>query len=337
MNIFSCVDNNNIDKIFVLFYSCYINSSKKDELKFYLLVENEIDETFVIPDVFRDNLKIKNLDKDYLKENGWSYFIEEFSKYFYLDGHKCNHIMNFSRFFIFELFPELDRVIYLDWDMIVEKDIFTLQEQYNTDKLIVADANNFRFSRYGLVGNIINLTKEEYQKLFPSLAKIKIGCIKDTKNELKEIYLKYNNILKKITGYNDLKFNKSFNAGFFIVSKETFENDNLIKLINKLIIEQKENKTFRFGTQIIMNLISLKNIDFVDMRWNNKPSNNNYITHWNGLNKPWESNDELWINYLNLFKSHKIKENKLVSKTNKKGLSKRNLLLLSKLLLSKRN
>ena len=37
MNIFSCVDNKNIEKIFILFYSCYVNCSDKDKIKFYLL------------------------------------------------------------------------------------------------------------------------------------------------------------------------------------------------------------------------------------------------------------------------------------------------------------
>ena len=39
MNIYSCVDGNNIDKIIVLFNSVYLNSSNKN-LNFYILTDN---------------------------------------------------------------------------------------------------------------------------------------------------------------------------------------------------------------------------------------------------------------------------------------------------------
>ena len=114
MNIYSCIDNKNIDKIIVLFYSCYINCSQKDKLKFYLLVESEFDYQNVnIPDVLKDILFVKGLDYYELEKSGWINIINDFNKYFYIQGSKCKHIMNFARFFIFKFFPEIERAIYL--------------------------------------------------------------------------------------------------------------------------------------------------------------------------------------------------------------------------------
>ena len=48
MNIYSCIDLKNIEKILVLFYSCYINSSDKSQLKFYLLVDEEFNKNAIL-------------------------------------------------------------------------------------------------------------------------------------------------------------------------------------------------------------------------------------------------------------------------------------------------
>ena len=106
MNIFSCVDNANIEKIFVLFYSCFINCSRKEELKFFIITEDKIDDNFKIPVVFRDNLKIRNIDNNFIQNSEWDLLIKEFSNHFYIQGSKCNHIMNFSRFFFLRFFQK---------------------------------------------------------------------------------------------------------------------------------------------------------------------------------------------------------------------------------------
>tara|TARA_B100001093_G_C26851357_1_gene1025314 strand:- start:2240 stop:3169 length:930 start_codon:yes stop_codon:yes gene_type:complete len=302
MNIFSCVDNANIEKIFVLFYSCFINCSRKEELKFFIITEDKIDDNFKIPVVFRDNLKIRNIDNNFIQNSEWDLLIKEFSNHFYIQGSKCNHIMNFSRFFFFKIFPEVDRAIYLDWDMIVEEDICKLSEFYDTSKLVVATSSKPSFD--SICGNIANLNQTDFNIVSvdnyynPYIFKINSRFRKN------EIFKKYNIILKDITGLDSVASKKSFNAGFYITSKEIFEEEKLIDLIKKLLTYQKNTKVFRFGTQVIMNLISIDNILFVDKKWNNSPSEGNYITHWNGskIPKPWDSNHPLWIKYLTEFK-----------------------------------
>tara|TARA_B100001093_G_C26851357_1_gene1025315 strand:- start:3181 stop:4098 length:918 start_codon:yes stop_codon:yes gene_type:complete len=298
MNIYSCIDNKNISKIFVLFYSVFINCSNKNKLNFYLLIENNIDEielNALIPNFLEGKIKIKSLESLSIKK--WHNTIKEFNKFFYIQGHKCNNIMNFARFFIFLAFPEIDRFIYLDWDMIVHTDILNLEKEYEKNELIVANSINFDFST--IVGNISNLSKRNFSILNAkkiidsSIFKIDYKKIKN------DIIKKYDAIIYNVTSHKNSAKDKSFNSGFYIVSKKMFDQESLYNLIHKLILIQKKEKVFRFGTQVIMNLLSIKNVIFVDYKWNNKPDINNFISHWNGGDKPWESKDELWMKYFN--------------------------------------
>ena len=154
MNIYSCVDNNNIDKIFVLFFSVFKNTNKKDKLKFYLITDDY--PKIPIPDFLLDKLKIAVISFD----EYWNKILDNFNENFYKMSSWCKSNLNFSRFFVFDLFPELNRVIYLDWDMIVQDDIFNLEESYNSDKIIVAQLrNNLKVKDNILIRKNLNLAK----------------------------------------------------------------------------------------------------------------------------------------------------------------------------------
>ena len=153
MNIYSCIDAKNIDKILILFYSILINNKENKNLKFYLLVDTF--ENLIIPDYFKNILFIKEFD---INEN-WKKLMNNFNETFYIDVPWCKNDMNFARFFIFNHFPEINRAIYLDWDMIVLKDISKLEQYYNNkEKIIVSQleieqtilnssfCNNFKYN-----------------------------------------------------------------------------------------------------------------------------------------------------------------------------------------------
>lgn len=301
MNIFSCIDNKNVDKIFVLFYSCFLNCSQKENLKFYLLVEKPYQGN--IPAIFKNNLTIRHIDEAFIINHNWKILIEEFSNHFFIQGAKCNNIMNFSRFFFFQTFPEVDRAIYLDWDMIVSDDIFKLINEYNTDQLIVASSLKSSFDT--ICGNIANLNPTDFNIVSNENYYNPVVFKFNSSIRRKNIFKKYNQLIFNITGHKNAANNKSFNAGFYIVSKSIFDLDKIKEIIEKLLIQQKKEKVFRFGTQVIMNLLAIDNINFVDKKWNNIPGYKNYITHWNGtkIHKPWDSKDPLWINYFNLFQT----------------------------------
>jgi lipopolysaccharide biosynthesis glycosyltransferase len=267
MNIYSCVDSDNINKIFVLFYSIFKNTKHFDKLNFYIITDNNIKEK--IPDFLENKLNIKIINFT----NEWKEILNQFNKHFYDRSSWCQSDLNFARFFFFTLFPDIDRVIYLDWDMIVQEDIYKLIKFYNNDNPIVCKLYN----KWNIRQNIIN-------------EKLKID-----ETLIKNIEIDFN--------VKDLMNKDSFNSGFYIVSKKHFEMKLLSTLINKLINIQSEYKVFKFGTQVIMNMLFNSNLEkniFIDYRWNtNKISEKSYIIHWCGHKKPWDSHDTIWYNYFN--------------------------------------
>ena len=289
MNIYSSVDGKNIDKIIVLFNSVYINANKEkqSELKFYLLVDKLPDNLPFIPEYLEPILQIKELELNVT----WSNLLNDFNTHFYKSSSWCKSNMNFARFLFFNHFPDVDRVVYLDWDMIVLADIFELNSEYNsTDNMIVAEC--------GKQTTFTNIFIPEFrystdrQSLFLS-RKLKL------ENHKSSMIFKFLNLdpfhMGKIQG---------FNAGFYIVSKEHFNEEYLTELLRKLIKIQKKLSCFNFGTQVVMNLMHIDNRIFIEKRWNHLPNINDLnslkIIHWNGTEKPWSSKlitNNIWYDY----------------------------------------
>lgn len=301
MNIYSCIDSKNIDKILILFYSILINNKKKEKLKFYLLIDKL--ENVVIPNFFKDILFIKefNINED------WKNLMHNFNDTFYIDVPWCKNDMNFARFFIFNHFPEINRAIYLDWDMIVINDISNLKQYYNKiEKIIV--------SQLEIEQTILN---SSFCKNFKYNTNINTLYTNNPTNKLKLHSI--NKILESLNiKYDQLIKNKSFNAGFFIISKEHLENGKLYTFINILIQFQKTKKCFNFGTQTILNLMDIDKKFFIEKEWNYIPylktcditnketinTDNINIIHWNGCNKPWTDKkgiNKIWWDYKNKF------------------------------------
>ena len=238
-------------------------------------------------------------------------YINEFNETFYQASKWCKSDMNFARFLIFQHFPKLDRVIYLDWDMIVQEDIFKLEDEYNNkEKLVVADC--------GKQTIFSNIFKQEYrfEKNYRSLFV-----------QSKTLRRKYQTGFKLLGYFMNDPMNshriKGFNAGFYIVSNTHFEENNTIKLLEKLIKIQRKYNCFNFGTQVVMNLMCINDRLFIEKKWNELPSDHiskTCIIHWNGRKKPWnkdnlDENDKLWFEYY--FKVYPGKKEKYFKKNNK--------------------
>jgi len=223
MNIYSSVDGKNIDKIIILFNSVYLNTKNKN-LKFYLLIDKFPDSMPNIPSYLKDLLTIKEINFN----NKWKKLLEEFNKHFYKSAGWCKNIMNFARFVFFEVFPEVDRVIYLDWDMIVLEDIYKLEPDYNNhDDMIVCHC-----SGENLFNNVFD-KNFKYSTNYKSLyAKTQLEKIK---------YHKVGKVLEYLNIPQRLFFNTTgFNAGFYIVSKDHFNLSDLCSHIEKLIVIQQK-------------------------------------------------------------------------------------------------
>lgn len=306
MNIYSTVDGNNIDKIIVLFNSVYENSNNKNDLNFYLLTDKIPDTLPFIPDYLNKKLQIKEL---FLDEE-WNKILIDFNKYFYKSAVWCKNNMNFSRFLFFKHFTEVKRVVYLDWDMIVQGNIFELEPFYNQlDKMVVCNCSN-----ENIFNNIIS---REFK--YAS----NITGIYDRKNSIK--YHRIKNILKDLNISQKEFFNiKGFNAGFYILSNIHFDETYMKKLLNKLISIQKNFSCFNFGTQVVMNLMHLNNRVIIDKKWNHLPNIEDLreikIIHWNGKFKPWNSvspNNKIWYQYCEKIYPDDVEKYKLLKKFNK--------------------
>ena len=264
MNIYSCIDLINIEKIFVLYYSIYLNSSNFFDYNFYLLVDDDPKDV-IIPSFLRGRIKIEQ----FIISDEWEELLMEFNKYFYKKCSWCKNDMNFARFFIFDVFTDLERVVYLDWDMIVQADLIELKDYYNKDNTIVAKTKE----NYKISSMIFN-TKVNFHSM-----KVFMG-----------------------DSFRDL----GYNSGFYIISKDKFESNYLYNHINNLIEVQKEQQLFKFGTQVIMNLLTYEEHEFIDYKWNtNQKDKSVKIIHWCGKNKPWLTDDKVWYDYYNKFKKLK--------------------------------
>ena len=293
MNIYSCIDHKNVEKILILFNSVLINSDN-DDLHFYLLVDKITE--FNIPSSINKKLTIKELN---ISEE-WSEILNNFNKHFYVASSWCKSDMNFARFLIFDHFPEVDRFIYLDWDMIVLGDIYKLLPHFNNfDKIIVSSLQN---NQTLFTGTFVEIFKISTNK----------EIISATKDKYKH-HPVYNIMRRFDISYEEMFKSQSFNAGFYIVSKNHFDSNFLKNLINNLIDIQSNLKCFNFGTQIIMNYLDKKNFQFIEKSWNHLPQLENNdsvnIIHWNGLEKPWNKKNvpinKIWWKYYEKYKNLK--------------------------------
>lgn len=287
MNIYSTVDNRNLDKIICMFNSVYENCSDTTELKFFIITDKISVDLPYIPNYLKNILEIKEL----ILDDNWKKLLKEFNNNFYKNSDWCKNDMNFARFLFFEMFPEVDRVLYLDWDMLVLADVFEIKKEYDdSDNMIVADCGKTTFS-----SNIFN-------EIFRKSVTYEEIYFKRFNRKFNKISLQIFDFLK--LNVKDIEKLEGFNAGLYIVSKEHFERKYLTDLIEKLIKIQKKFKCFNFGTQVVMNFMHVNNRVLIPKIWNHLPSVPNLLTlkiiHFNGVKKPWkdeESKNELWLSY----------------------------------------
>lgn len=281
MNIYSCVDYKNIDKLIVLFNSCYLNCLEKNTLKFYILTDNENYEKPFIPKYLENIITIKHV----VFNEKWTELLNNFNENFYQNCSWCKNNMNFARFLFFNVFPHIDRAIYLDWDMIVQGNIYELYNEYNSNEEMVISKINER---------------SIYDNIFNQNFKGNIYSRNTTK---------INNVIQLLNlNLIQLKTIPHFCSGFYIISKQHFEENYLIKFIENLINVQKTYKCFNLGTQAVMNLMHLDKRIFVDRCWNLTPDKDDInkikIIHWNGHSKPWNDKDKdlnkIWWKYSNI-------------------------------------
>ena len=219
MNVVYCFDKKYVELAIKSINSLLANKSEKDIINLYLIVT---------PDVEK-NIK-------FCKEVNLVYIEYTPDKNLYISGHITG--MAYTRLFIAELIPQIDRCIYLDCDTIIYKSLKELWEIDVNDYFYGAKINkHFIFSGILLI-NLEQIRKHEYIKKYKEyILNHKIIEFHDC-TILNEFH---RNNTKKITNkYNDRFLNKE------TVIHHTHEYNNVLNFnVIKRQYEYLSSKSIR--------------------------------------------------------------------------------------------
>lgn len=210
----------------------------------------------------------------------------------------------YFRFYIPEIFKNYDKIIYLDADIVVMKDIALLYNEDITEYFCGAIQDSF------IASYIRNYKRKTAQ--YPNLT-----------------YIQY---LRTILGKKD---NKYFNAGVLLLNLNKMREDNISQ---KLWQFAQEKSPLEFQDQDVLNAVFERKVKYIDTNWNclkgfvsNKTPS---IMHFVGPEKPWIYNksysynytciDEWWKYYelTPYFNKEDLKIKKQIKKQNKSTLPK---------------
>jgi lipopolysaccharide biosynthesis glycosyltransferase len=263
INIVMSCDKNQFIGLIAIVNSIIQHTNEETKLFFNFLVD--VNEKKILDNLIRDKLKLKK------------YIIKEIE----IDKNITNNIrvnrdyniknnMNFARFNFHNEFPNLDKIIYLDVDMIVKAPI---EELYYTcmDSMYPLSAvgtRNFRNSD-------------------------------DIYEECKKMY----NLKNEYSYFNAGVYFTSLQYW-----RKNGVKDKIIEIMKKH--KKSEKGLFKLGTQPILNIVFANNFQILDKSWNTeglgykkvKPEiiNKAKILHWTGKQKPWLKNGRyknLWEKY----------------------------------------
>lgn len=154
--VFFAVDDNYIPQLAVALRSLIANASSKNHYEIYVLIEKLGDESRrVILDMQKDNVKVRFVDVARQLSSVCS------------DLHVRDYYTNttYYRFFIPELFPEYDKGIYLDCDIVITQDVAKLYQKQLGGKLagvmteeVISDIEVF--ARYSEI--VLGISRYDY-------------------------------------------------------------------------------------------------------------------------------------------------------------------------------
>lgn len=259
------LDENNISGLIATINSILLNTKESNNLIFNILVYENV-QLFeeIIKKYFGKYQSIFNIREfkvytnyvDFLNEN-----INVLDKKF----NYIANIMNFARFYLPEIFNEINIGVYLDSDIIVQHDITEIFQDPN----LLANLNDFK------IASPLNrdLSDMEFDESLNMMG-------------------------------------KGFNTGVYILNFDYWRSNNLTKKCEEIMIQHKQKKLFKLGTQPIINILFYNNCTNINKRWNitglgskimdSKYLENGYILHWTGSKKPWlidGLNKSFWNTY----------------------------------------
>jgi lipopolysaccharide biosynthesis glycosyltransferase len=263
INIVISCDKNQFDGLIALVNSILLHTKQRFRLFFNFLVDKN--EKEILDKLLKEKLNLQNY---YIKEIEEDKDLTNNVKIY--QDNNIKNIMNFARFNFVNEFDYLDKILYLDADMIVKAPIENLyDESKKYSKPHIAAESSKK------IGNC------EIKK--KAIEKLKLNKDKPHFNAGMYItsleFWRKNNLKKKCLDL--MKLHKNTKGGLFYL-----------------------------GTQPILNIIFHEELDVVDNSWNTeglgdrkvnlKKIKNAKILHWTGKQKPWLPNGrykKLWRKY----------------------------------------
>ena len=234
INICICFDNNYFNLGIKLIKSILNTTNNKNQLKFNILVDkNEFEK---LDEEFKINFKnIKYEIKEFIPSNKLIQLIEKQKERYELKNNKVKNphpyynYLNYARFYLNEYFPNLDKIIFLDADIIFHKPIENI---FNNTKL----DNNY----FGAVSTKAIFNKWAGNLNYPGLPNFNL---------------------------QDNQFNAGLFITLLSKWKEndiTAKLENLIEKNNNWYINNKITFIYKTGTQPPLNLLFYKNIEIIN-------------------------------------------------------------------------
>lgn len=268
VTVISILKNSSIENNFIFYIiSADISDENKNIIKSLNYLNNNIEFIFICGKSILEKVDLEN-------------YMRRMENYNYIS------IETYFRFFIADLIPQHNKILYLDADLIVMDDLQKLYN-FNIDNYIMGVVQDM---------NMEVLMKTDY--------KISSGL------NFRQYFM---NILKK----QNLKY---FNAGVLLLNLKKWRENNVL---NELLKFCEENNPLEYQDQDALNAVLENNVIYLDSRYNLFKDFDFYISHQNdknrikelkkcfknpgiihyiGENKPWVYKEKFWYSY------EKIKE-----------------------------
>ena len=263
INIVMSCDKNQFEGLVTIVNSILIHTKQKDRLFFNFLVDKN--EKNILDKLLKKKLNLQNY---YIKEINED--TEIINNIRVNQDNNIKNVMNFARFNFENEFRHLDKILYLDCDMIVKAPIENLYDKF--------DNSNY------------------------PIAAVKTRSLKKSEDifyECKKLY----NLKDNYPYFNAGVFCTSLNYW-----RQNEIKRKIIKIMKEH--KKSKKGLFRLGTQPILNIVFANNFQILEKTWNTgglgykkisqREINEAKILHWTGKQKPWLQNGmykELWNKY----------------------------------------
>ncbi len=193
--------------------------------------------------------------------------------YDFAPGYKSLSVESWYRLFAPSLFPEYDKILWLDSDILVRDDVAKLYDTSMGDNWIAA----CRWD-YGIIGILERERRQKQPKLGPYFTKV-LGVKRPKENYV--------------------------NAGVMLFNLRAMREHG----VQEKLLQAAQNSAMHFHDQCAINMVCQGHIHYVDSEWNGlvcfNPDNlplkyrkkaiadkkNRKIIHWAGGAKPWQKPD----------------------------------------------